>query len=64
MKVREAQLSKDTSSPDPVSGGSMATTSAPPQRCDTSDKTCGLAVMVVVGGGEEGGGAAGALQSV
>lgn len=56
MKVREAQLSKDTPSRDAISGGSVAPTSPPPRRCDTFDMTCRLAVMAGsgVGGGTRG----------
>lgn len=50
MKVREAQLSKDTPSRDAISGGGVAPTSPPPRRCDTFDMTCRLAVMAAGGG--------------
>lgn len=56
MKVREAQLSKDTPSRDAISGGGAAPTSAPPRPCDTFDMTCGLAVMAARGWGRWGGG--------
>lgn len=50
MKVREAQLSKDTPSRDAISGGNVVPTSPPPRRCDTFDMTCRVAVMVGRGG--------------